>query len=117
MVIATPNTGSLARRRFGPQWVAWDPPRHLMLFSPENLQAIAERAGLGIESVRTSARGAWWAWAMSHLIRKNGRVPGARVSYQPWLLLRALAFHHREHCECTMSHSGEEVILIATKSN
>ncbi|MBV1879113.1 MAG: class I SAM-dependent methyltransferase [Pseudomonadales bacterium] len=46
LLIRTPNSNALGRRWFGANWYANDPPRHLVLFTPENLTQIAAAAGL-----------------------------------------------------------------------
>ncbi|MHC4414905.1 MAG: class I SAM-dependent methyltransferase [Planctomycetota bacterium] len=46
LLIATPNSQALGRRWFGKFWFANDIPRHLILFSPSNLDALAADHGL-----------------------------------------------------------------------
>jgi 2-polyprenyl-3-methyl-5-hydroxy-6-metoxy-1,4-benzoquinol methylase len=46
LAIATPNLRSLAHRMFGRDWLSLDPPRHLVLLSPDSLRAGLEGAGL-----------------------------------------------------------------------
>ncbi len=43
--LRTPNTKALGRNFFGTNWYANDAPRHLILFSPENLTQIAKQHG------------------------------------------------------------------------
>jgi SAM-dependent methyltransferase len=43
--IATPNIRSLAHRRFGRDWLSLDPPRHLVVFSPDALRTLVRDAG------------------------------------------------------------------------
>ncbi|GAB2535353.1 class I SAM-dependent methyltransferase [Rhodanobacter koreensis] len=43
--LETPNLESAGARRFGPDWMALDPPRHLMLFTPRSLRMSLEKAG------------------------------------------------------------------------
>ena len=51
LCIQTPNYNSLARRVFGRDWYAHDPPRHLTLFTPASLERLAHKTGL-LRSVR-----------------------------------------------------------------
>lgn len=55
MVLMTPNSRALGRGWFGVHWFANDIPRHLVLFSPENLARLAGRAGFEPAVVRTSS--------------------------------------------------------------
>ena len=41
----TPNLSSMGAERFGRNWQALDPPRHLVLFTPASLQMCLEKAG------------------------------------------------------------------------
>jgi len=41
----TPNLGSYGAQRFGPDWQALDPPRHLALFNPASLRMSLTKAG------------------------------------------------------------------------
>lgn len=43
--VDTPNLCSLGHRRFGRHWRDLDPPRHLVLFTPDSLTGLLERAG------------------------------------------------------------------------
>lgn len=43
--IRTPNSQALARNHYGTNWCANDAPRHLVLFSPENLTMLVEKHG------------------------------------------------------------------------
>ncbi len=46
LLIRTPNSNALARKWFGKYWYADDVPRHLIIFSPENLDVLAKKNGL-----------------------------------------------------------------------
>jgi SAM-dependent methyltransferase len=43
--IGTPNLASLGHRRFGEHWRGLEPPRHLVLFTPDSLTGLLERTG------------------------------------------------------------------------
>jgi 2-polyprenyl-3-methyl-5-hydroxy-6-metoxy-1,4-benzoquinol methylase len=53
LLVRTPNSLALARPWFGTEWYANDVPRHLLLFSPHNLQQLARRHGLRPVQIRT----------------------------------------------------------------
>lgn len=50
LVIETPNGNALGRSWFGPNWYANDVPRHLILFSPDNLALLGRQHGLSEQS-------------------------------------------------------------------
>jgi len=43
--LETPNLESTGAYRFGPDWMALDPPRHLLLFNPQSLRTCLREAG------------------------------------------------------------------------
>ena len=48
LVIAVPNLQSSDARRYGPNWIALDAPRHLFHFTPETLQRLLEKHGFSV---------------------------------------------------------------------
>lgn len=116
LVVVTPNIKSLGHRLFKKAWLHLDPPRHLYLFSLHTLKVCAEQAGLKILKLRTTARSARWIWVASHLIRKNGTLPGGSPGNVSWhLQLVGLLFQAIEYGLCQLKDAGEEIVLIATK--
>jgi hypothetical protein len=59
VAIIVPNVRSVGARVLGEHWFHLDTPRHLTNFSPDGLRVAIERSGLGIESLRSSARGGY----------------------------------------------------------
>ena len=55
LLLRTPNSAALGRGWFGADWYANDVPRHLTLFSPDNLVVLAEKAGFERSVIRTSS--------------------------------------------------------------
>ena len=122
LVIATPNTNGLGHKHFRKDWRPLDPPRHLILFSPQSLAQCAKRAGLEVETVRTSARSACFSWYSSQLLRKKKSDTGSNTSTSknndgPGLFLKASGalFQLWEHY-LGGEDEGEEVVLTARRS-
>lgn len=114
LVVITPNIQSLGRRMFKEAWLHWDPPRHLFLFSLPSLRLSAERSGLDVIDLRTTAKGARWIWVASSLIKRDGRLvhtPARRPGAS--LRLQGLFFQAGEHAY--QRNAGEEIVLIATR--
>jgi len=115
VVVVTPNTESLGRRRHGTSWLGLDPPRHLHLFSRANLRRLAERAGLRVVSVRSSVRNAEFTWLLGRGVLKEWPRPGQRPP-RGWAGRRARAFQLAEWVRTLAGReAGEEIVLIATK--
>jgi len=74
--IATPNLEALGHRRFGPDWVGLDPPRHLVLFTTESLADLLRRTGFEPAPTPTPAPMAWVSFSNSAAVR-DGREPAA----------------------------------------
>ena len=114
LVVVTPNSSSFGRRHFQQSWLALDPPRHLMLFRPDNLGRLVRSAGFSQVRWFTSMRNGNWVMGASAQIRRHGkfefgnlpltlRLYGLLLMYFEWLLL---AFR---------KDAGEEIVLIATR--
>lgn len=119
IVLATPNTKSLGHEYFQENWRPLEPPRHLFLFSPQSLAQCAERAGLEVEVVRTSARSACFSWYSSQLLRKKKSDHKPALSKNndgPGLFLKASGalFQLWEHY-LGGEQAGEEVVLTARR--
>jgi 2-polyprenyl-3-methyl-5-hydroxy-6-metoxy-1,4-benzoquinol methylase len=118
LVVVTPNIESLGHRLFREAWRGLEVPRHLYIFSPRALQECAERAGLKVLKLWTTARSALWMWAASRLIRRNGILPGGSPQRLGlWLKLEGLAFWAIAYGLCALREAGEEIVLMASKGD
>lgn len=112
MVVVTPNSRSLGSRWFGRSWRGWEVPRHLFVFSPRTLGACAERAGLQIDELRTTARSARGIWHESRSLHRSVRRQGKdRRRRMP-----ALSFWFLEHLLARAVDCGEEILMIARRT-
>jgi SAM-dependent methyltransferase len=80
LVVAVPNFGGWAARRFGPHWFGLDLPRHLTHFTPDTLPRMLAAAGFRVTAVRGWAHPKW-VWASA------GRAGG----FAGWLCRRKAA--------------------------
>jgi len=111
-VIVTPNIRSLGHRKFGGVWRGLEPPRHLYLFSSETLRICCDRAGLRVQTLRTSARVAGLIWQESELIRRNKEW--SSVDRGLWHRLRGMFFNLYEDALCrVVEEVGEEIVVMA----
>ena len=114
VVVVTPNLQSLGCRVFKADWRGYEIPRHLVIFSSKALRLCAERAGLTINSLRTTARSARWMWVASKSLRASNQLSKAEIIARIWRLrLEGLIFQAVEHL--LGGQMGEELVLIATK--
>jgi SAM-dependent methyltransferase len=114
LVVIVPNIESLGHRLHRKAWLHLDPPRHLFSFSLPTLRDCAERSGLQVVELRTTARAARGAWMASRLIRRAGTLSGnLPLKCHLGLRLEGLAFQAVEHGLCMVGDVGEEVVLIA----
>lgn len=115
VALVTPNVESVGHKVWKRAWSSYETPRHLYLFSMETLRASAERAGLVVEMLRTSARIAWLAWLASTEIRRKGTFSDADVTNRT--VLEGAVFMGLEEMWRLLVHrsAGEEIIFVATK--
>jgi SAM-dependent methyltransferase len=115
LVILTPNTESVAHRKFRENWFCLCIPRHLQLFNAAGLRRLARGAGFTSADIASGCHGAAYSFIASPIIRRTGRIdPNA-----PWSLLtkiRAIAWELAELAVIKLRPlSGEELRLVATK--
>jgi len=116
IAIVVPNVRSLLSRTLRESWLHLDTPRHLVVFSPRGLRSAVERAGLQLESLTTSPRGAYGV-ALLSMIRAAGEPhPGfkdpPRFGLRRRLAARTLAGLERALCAARAS-VGEELFAVA----
>ncbi|MGH9163755.1 MAG: class I SAM-dependent methyltransferase [Vicinamibacteraceae bacterium] len=116
LVAVTPNVASLGHARYIEHWLGLDPPRHLHLFSPASLEALARAAGFTEVDVRTTPA---WAQSMARMsLHIADHRAQRRLTWRDRLAreLEAVRFQreaarlHRRNPQ-----SGEECVLQATK--
>jgi 2-polyprenyl-3-methyl-5-hydroxy-6-metoxy-1,4-benzoquinol methylase len=100
--LATPNMRSLGQRVFRSRWRALDPPRHLVLFTPESLARALTDAGFDeVKMVRPIASATWnvrESARVAGLPGKAARIAGVlghavnAISYRRWDLADEMAF-------------------------
>jgi len=116
LVMVTPNSKSLGLQIFDEDWRGLEVPRHMYLFSPHAMRACAGAAGLAIQELRTTAKGARWMWAACSLLRQDGANPGGSPEkLSNWVGLQGLAFQAVEYVLCGFGQGGEELVITATR--
>lgn len=116
LILVTPNIKSLGHRVFGKNWRGLEVPRHLFIFSRQSLRTCAELAGVKIQELRTSAKGARGIWSASYLVRKYGVLSGGRPERQNILLImEGIVFWLIEYFLAKIKDAGEELVLCAIK--
>ena len=53
LVIEIPNFESKSRKKYGKNWAGWHTPRHLSLFSPNNIELLLQKAGWKVKEILT----------------------------------------------------------------
>jgi len=118
IIVTTPNAESMGHRHFGRSWFPLDPPRHLHLFSMSRLRACAERAGLQVKQMRTTAHAIRWIWAGSRLIERDGALPGAMLPELSRSIRRERkTFQLLENLLNPFWKSAGEELMMATKNH
>jgi 2-polyprenyl-3-methyl-5-hydroxy-6-metoxy-1,4-benzoquinol methylase len=71
LIIALPNPASADAWHYREQWAAWDVPRHLWHFSPENIQQIAKKHGFILQSTFRMPFDAFYVSILSEKYKKS----------------------------------------------
>jgi len=53
LIIEIPNFDSSSRKEFGENWAGWHTPRHLSLFSPDNVTLLLQKSGWKVTELNT----------------------------------------------------------------
>ena len=117
LVSITPNADSLGHRIFRRAWRGLEPPRHIVVYTPDGLRVACARAGLSIERLQVTARDAANLLLASARIRKSGidaQIRRPQAGIRPPFSLRALAGVERLGNFFGRGW-GEELVLIARK--
>lgn len=111
LVSVMPNAASWEHRRFGSEWVALEPPRHLFLFGPESLKRAAVMSGFSINRLFSNANTAWASWIRNVMLRPErfwAKWAPRKIGALRWhFALRARMIFDR--------WAGQEIVVIARK--
>lgn len=115
LVAVTPNVHSANHARFGAAWRGLEPPRHLVLFSPGGLAAVAAHAGFRRCDVTSTLHGvAAGEVAARHIQRRGSHRWDDHGSWAD-----RLAGWRRQWAQILAGDAsrgrGDELVLIATK--
>jgi hypothetical protein len=90
-----PNPESRDARQYGPDWAAWDVPRHLWHFSPEAMRRMFSSCGFALSDMRTMPLDAFYVSMLSERYKGRGFIgllAGAWSGLRTWVA----AWGHRE---------------------
>ncbi|NVO31554.1 class I SAM-dependent methyltransferase [Hymenobacter sp. P5342] len=73
LVIAVPNVESLDAQHYGPDWAAYDVPRHLYHFSPKTMKLLLKKHRLQVEQELPMPLDAYYVSMLSEKHRGNQR--------------------------------------------
>lgn len=115
LIIATPNANSFGHRKFGKNWRGLEPPRHLYIFSKNNLQAVLHQHGFCQISVQANAAGARGIFEASYLLRAG--TISLKEKYPPTsIYYKSLFLQYKEWLlSGAYSQVGEELFARAFK--
>lgn len=116
LVMLTPNINSIGHKIYREHWLFLDPPRHLQLFSPTTLSALAKLTGFRVSRVLTSGRTAGVMFFGSRWIRRNGRFGMRSYSGKHVKVISEIIEFISWVTTKFIRGSGEELIVIGEKS-
>lgn len=83
LIVAVPSCNSLDANIYGKNWAAYDVPRHLYHFTPENIKHLFEEAGMQIEKILPMKFDSFYVSMLSekYLSRTEGRDKNNAKNY------------------------------------
>ncbi|WP_430406610.1 class I SAM-dependent methyltransferase [Fluviicola sp.] len=116
LIIATPNTKNWQRGLYKRNWFQLDPPRHLHLFNPNNLEVVIKRNQFDVLQSFTSVRMDAWSTTVSKALKRNGRfVIGKDKKRMSDFMLGVFHQNMSVLFKLFNRQAAGEIILIATK--
>jgi SAM-dependent methyltransferase len=115
LVTVTPNARAYTHHLHGRDWLALDPPRHLVVFTSDSLRSLAESVGFRDVQVIPTTRAVALAHIASSEIHRQGHYQWGRWPGLPlWLGAQV-----RQTLAPLLMHlgraEGDELVLLATK--
>lgn len=111
LVSISPNPIGFIANSFAENWYQLDPPRHLVLPSPEGYKSMFSKTSVVEVNVSTTMQTAFWMYKESLSLKQTGK-PGL---YQGWLVPKIFSWLN-SMLLYIFPNSGEEVICIAVKN-
>ena len=83
----TPNIDSWDYKLFRRHWGGYHTPRHLYLFTTNNINILAEKSGFRVKSIRNLLQPAHWALSVQNLMQSSGLKTGLNNGRCPYFTL------------------------------
>lgn len=118
MVIITPNVQSLGHKVFSQKWYPLDPPRHLLIFTPETLKQCLVKSGLFHQiNLSTTTRILPKVFRKFFLLKKTGSYspPSQTIPIPLGIRVKTEALHLIEKLGNKIFQWGEEIECTAKK--
>lgn len=116
LVVLTPNAASGAHKHYGPNWRGLEPPRHLQIFTPRSLAAIANNRRYAVVDTFTSMNGfVYQDLASRELAAGKKHSMGGQVGLVRRALSHLKALGLGWWSVLSKGREGEEVVLVCRK--
>jgi len=110
VILTTPNWRSYGAQLFGRYWRGFEPPRHLVLFTPDSLAAAVTKAGFVEPEIRVQPEAADFFFLQSHAIAFS--VPPGSLPLTPELEVELKRAQAAARADVNLA---EQFTVIATK--
>ncbi len=75
LIIAVPNHSSYDAKHYKQYWAAWDVPRHIWHFAPEQMEKLGEKHKFKLTSIRTMPFDSFYVSLLSERYKKSKLAP------------------------------------------
>ena len=110
VILTTPNWRSYGAKLFGRWWRGFEPPRHLVLFTPDSLSAAITNAGFVEPEIRVQPEVADFFFLQSHSIASS--APAGSLPLTPELEMELKRAQAAARADVNLA---EQFTVIATK--
>ncbi len=95
LIIAVPDRGSWDAEHYGPNWAAWDVPRHVSHFRAEDVRDLLRQHGFELQTIRSMPLDALYISILSE---------GYHGTSKPWALVKGIMLGLWSNLQSTLSN-------------
>jgi len=116
IILITPNTQSLSHRIFKRNWRGFEVPRHIAIFSVDNMRLLVKKVGFKSDTLTSTARVSRYLYSTSVHMKQGRFAIGAGGNRGYLLALISYGFQVIEEISLFFnSNLGEEIYFVGRK--
>ncbi len=116
LIVRMPVAGTYAWRKYGKDWVQFDPPRHVIIHTEKSMKLIADKTGFAIREIEYDS-GDFQFWGSEKIKRGlalKAQVPGSLA--EEIFSEEKMGSYREKAAELNKEHDGDSAVFILKKA-